>query len=107
MGWEKRGNGQYYYRKKRVNGKVKSQYVGAGEFAHASQVLDQTDSALKALDNQEWQETKATDQAIDHAVDQHLESIQEAIEQTLQELGYRKVKGEWRKKRMPPAKQKI
>lgn len=33
MAWEKRGNRSYFYQKKRIGGKVKSEYVGAGEVA--------------------------------------------------------------------------
>ena len=34
MGWERRGNRQYYYRKERDGKRVKSVYVGCGEVAH-------------------------------------------------------------------------
>ena len=32
MGWEKRGNGLYYYRKKRMGQRVVSEYMGTGLF---------------------------------------------------------------------------
>ena len=99
MGWERRGNGQYYYRKKRINGRVVSLYIGGGEFAAASQVLDQSESASKALEIAAWQDEKNQATAIDQKVNNSLESLQGLIEQTLEGWGYRKVKGEWRKKR--------
>ena len=34
MGWERRGNHEYYYRKEREGSRVKSTYVGRGEMAH-------------------------------------------------------------------------
>jgi len=34
MGWERRGNNQYYYKKEREGSRVKSVYVGCGEIAH-------------------------------------------------------------------------
>ena len=40
MGWETRGNRQYYYRKARIGGRVRSEYVGSGDFAQFSAALD-------------------------------------------------------------------
>jgi hypothetical protein len=34
MGWEQRGNNQYFYRKEREGQKVRSIYLGRGELAH-------------------------------------------------------------------------
>ena len=102
MGWEKRGSGQYYYRKKRVNGRVVSEYVGSGIFAEATQMLDQIEKEKTDLEKIEQQIEKEKVIAMDQAIDQNLESIGELIKSTLIAHGYHKVKGEWRKKRANP-----
>jgi hypothetical protein len=40
MGWEQRGSHQYYYRKERESSRVKSIYVGRGELAELTAMLD-------------------------------------------------------------------
>jgi len=102
MGWEKRGSGQYYYRKKRVNGRVVSEYMGTGILAEATQMLDQMESENKRMQEQKAKDEQEQDAAIDQAIDQNLESIGELIGSVLSDWGYRKVKGEWRKTRTNP-----
>ena len=79
MGWEKRGSGQYYYRKKRVNGRVVSEYAGSGILAEATQMLDQIEKEKTDLEKTEQQIEKEQAAAIDQAIDQNLESIGELI----------------------------
>lgn len=40
MGWEKRGNRDYYYTAERVGGRVVKRYVGAGRVAELAASLD-------------------------------------------------------------------
>lgn len=46
MGWETRGNSRYYYRKRKVAGRVVSEYVGTG--LHAARVVAQEAAAREA-----------------------------------------------------------
>src|SRR5579871_1115678 len=45
MGWEMRKSGTYYYRKKRRNGRVVSEYMGSGEAVEAIARLEELDRA--------------------------------------------------------------
>jgi hypothetical protein len=40
MGWEPRGNGLYYFRYRKVNGRVTRQYLGAGPVAELAAAAD-------------------------------------------------------------------
>ena len=40
MGWEQRGNNPYYYRARRINGRVVKEYVGTGASAEAAAAED-------------------------------------------------------------------
>ena len=49
MGWEKRGNNQYYYKKEREGSRVKSVYVGRGEMAHMISTFESSSVELEKL----------------------------------------------------------
>jgi len=49
MGWEQRGNNQYYYRKQREGFKVKSVYVGRREIAHMISQIQATSPMLEKV----------------------------------------------------------
>jgi hypothetical protein len=57
MAWEKRGNNRYYYRKRWVNGRVKSEYVGAGLAAELSAEVDTLIRQEQDASRAAWQET--------------------------------------------------
>jgi len=47
MGWEKRGNNLYYYRKKRDGDRIVSEYVGNGRMAQRISVEDREERERK------------------------------------------------------------
>lgn len=57
MAWETRGNNLYYYRKHWVNGRVKSEYVGAGMAAELSAEVDTLVRLERDASRAAWQET--------------------------------------------------
>ena len=48
MGWETRRGRRYYYRKRRVAGRVTSEYVGCGAWVEAMAQLEQADRLERA-----------------------------------------------------------
>ncbi len=99
MGWERRGNSQYYYRKIRRGRRVVSEYVGSGEFAILTALLDEEQRA----DRQEQQEAERrrreeADQ-IDHELAQIDDKLRLLTTIMLEEAGYHRHKGQWRKQR--------
>lgn len=99
MGWEKRGNQYYYYRKKRVGKKVISEDYGAGPVAEKIAQEDELVRQKRKNDQQAWLYRQAEFRAIDGALD-FMESITRAlIHAHLLLAGYHTHKGQWRKKR--------
>ena len=47
MGWEQRGDNQYFYKKEREGTRVKSVYVGRGEVAHMISKLQSSSKVLE------------------------------------------------------------
>jgi hypothetical protein len=99
MGWEKRGNNLYYYRKKRDGDRVMSEYVGNGRMAQRISVEDREERERK------WKEIEAMAQKRDsfRVVDQHAVQTSRLIKQVAEVFlimaGYHKHKGQWRKAR--------
>lgn len=99
MGWERRGNHEYYYRKERQGSSVKSTYVGRGEIAHmiskfesSSAEIEQLLRAKKAIEDQELERIEA-------AMDRAVELVQLFTEATLLTAGFHTHRRQWRRKR--------
>lgn len=99
MGWEKRGNKSYYYKKEREGSKVKSVYVGHGEIAHmvaeiqsTSPLLERVARKLKSPEQVKWEKAEA---ALDRASD----LIQLITQAALLSAGYHTHRRQWRRKR--------
>ena len=99
MGWEKRGNHSYYYRKERHGSRVKSTYVGRGEMAHmiskfesSSAEIEKLLRAKKAIEDQELEKIEAT-------IDRAAELVQLFTEASLLTAGFHTHRRQWRRKR--------
>jgi hypothetical protein len=96
MGWD-RG---YYYRTKRVNGRVVRQYVGAGRVAELAAELDAVEREKRRLDALDLRQQKADMAALDADLDTLCKLTDLAARAALLAAGYRRHhRGEWRKRR--------
>lgn len=100
MGWERRGNGRYYYRKQRIGQQVKSQYVGSGELAEAIATLDEMEQLKRQLEQEEQRALRQRLEA-DKAMDRQLNELwgltRRVVTAVLLTNGYHTHKGQWRK----------
>jgi hypothetical protein len=98
MGWEKRRNGYYYYRKRRVNGRVRSEYVGRGDVAQISVEIIQDDQR----DRKTGREARHCARQAEAEIDRQLANVDAALSALtnahLHAEGYHKHKGQWRKR---------
>lgn len=99
MGWEQRGNNQYYYKKEREGSRVKSVYVGCGETAHLIAKFESSSAEIEKLlrvkKSIEAQEVERIEAAIDRAV----ELVQLFTDATLLTAGFHTHRRQWRRKR--------
>jgi len=65
MAWEQRGNGRYYYQKRREGNRIISEYIGSVLFAEAIATLKQLDRLESERMQHQWQETLEAEQVID------------------------------------------
>jgi hypothetical protein len=99
MGWERRGNNQYYYRKEREGSRVKSVYVGRGEIAHMisqiqsnSPLLDRLASLTNSSEAIKLEKTNA-------ALKRSSDLVRLITQATLLSAGFHTHKRQWRKRR--------
>ncbi len=102
MVWETRAgsSGRYYYRARKVNGRVVKEYVGTGDLADALAGLDALDrqsAALRAEEqHQEWERRAA----LDTTVDKFSRVVDGIVVAALEQAGYHQhARGAWRRKR--------
>ena len=99
MAWEPRGNNIYYYRKKRIDGKVISEYVGKGVRAQkiASMYLAVKEKKKKEDDNIRQQ--KKQFYLLNNQIIQMSLLSDQMVGYFLTTAGFHKHKGQWRRRR--------
>ena len=86
MGWEKRGNGTYYYAKERHGSRVLSRYVGYLEERSPLDDIDQAEEAKR----------QAQIEALEATSDEAEEAARLLTDLTLIALGFHQHKRTWR-----------
>ncbi len=100
MSWENRGNRRYYYRRRKVGGKVVSEYLGRGYSAELMQMLDEHERQERQDRRQAWQAIKDDEERLDAQLDEVTKAVNAYAGAVLLVNGYRQHKrGKWRKKR--------
>ena len=103
MGFEKRGNQRYYYRKKRrPDGTVFSEYCGHGKLAR---LLAELDASARDKNNQKQQRFEAKqhrENEVDGQLDELGHVVKAVTEACLIVAGYHQHKRQWRKWRKTP-----
>ncbi len=99
MAWEKRGNRSYFYRKERINGKVKSEYVGSGEVAALLERCEKGRRELKQLEKEKLKRERMKAELIDEQINALSEINQNLVDALFLINGFHQHKRQWRKKR--------
>ena len=99
MGWEERGGRLYYYRKRREDQTVISEYVGSGHLAELAAQLDELrrEEQEEARQHERKKREEAEQQA--QRVRAVMDSIRIFTHASLLAAGYHTHKGQWRKRR--------
>jgi hypothetical protein len=95
MGWE-RG---YYYRVRKVGGRVVREYCGKGEIANGAALIDAKQGMLRRQKAEEWKRTRATIEARDMRLKELCEVVDLLARAALLGAGFHQHhRGEWRRK---------
>ena len=100
MAWETRGSGTYYYRKRKVNGRVVSEYIGTGFtacYVEAQEAQARREHAAAVATERAEREQMAAREA---DLDAFCALTDALVAAALLDAGYRRHhRGEWRKQR--------
>lgn len=103
MGWEQRGSSTFFYQKRRVGGRVVSNYLGRGEWVAAAAALLQHDQRERERERvwalQTIGEAEAATAAAIVALHDLDRIARAAVRAALIEDGFHERKGEWRRRR--------
>ena len=100
MAWETRGKRDYLYRKKRVNGRVVSEYIGTGYQAELVARLEAIESQQAELVRDAERNEHHQQATIDAEIKQHGGRLRHLVNAVLVAAGYHQHKRQWRRKRM-------
>ena len=95
MAWE-RG---YYYRVRKLGGRVVREYVGTGRVAELAAQLDAIERETREAEAAAWRAEKARLEALDADVDALIGVTDLAATAALLAAGYHQHKRQWRRKR--------
>ena len=99
MGWEKRGSGLYYYRKRRIGSRVVSEYMGGGELGEAAAAYDRAAQDAREQELRSAKEEREKITALAEAGAEAEQGIRALVRAFLLLAGYHTHKGQWRRRR--------
>lgn len=99
MAWEMRRGRRYYYHKRRVGGRVVSEYRGSGDWVDAVTRLEQADRIERAVERDDWRSEQNHIKADESALDEVTALIETLTTSYLLAAGCHTHKGTWRRRR--------
>jgi hypothetical protein len=101
VGWKLIKGKHYYYRSVRDGGRVRSEYVGGGEFGELVELIERTESRLRAAEAGEAGARRAGAEAADRAAAGTFAGVEAVVAAALEAADYhRPRRGNWRRRRM-------
>jgi len=101
MGWERRGNAEYYYRSYRVGHRVRKEYLGRGTDTDLLATLASQERHRKERACAEFQRERQAADTINRAVDTFEAALKAELRRQLERAGFRQHnRGEWRRRRV-------
>lgn len=99
MAWEQRNKRRYFYRKRRIGGRVISEYVGDGAIGALAEVMTARAMAEAEAKRKEWEAIRDEQQRLDQMVDDFGKLAYAMAHAALLLSGYHQSRRKWRKKR--------
>src|SRR3954454_3977837 len=99
MAWKRIGNHSYYYRSRRVGGRVVSDYVGRGEVATLMAQVTELDRLERDERREEEQDEREAAEREEMRFAEWFAAVEDLANGALMAAGFHKHRGQWRRRR--------
>jgi hypothetical protein len=99
MCWKTINGHRYYYKSQRVGGRVKSRYLGAGEFASVIAEIDALERLEQAAEREAERDQREEANEEERATTRWFDDVQAVADAAMTEAGFHKHRGQWRRRR--------
>lgn len=99
MSWETRGNNRYYYRRRKVAGRVIGEYVGAGYLAEVMAAEDEAARQARQAAAAEWRSIVEADRRQERTLAEIDTLVRATVAGVMIANGYHTHRRQWRKTR--------
>src|SRR5262249_29757460 len=99
MGWKTINGHRYYYKSRRVGGRIETIYFGAGESGSLMAQIDAIDRLAKAAEREKERDVREESDSEEQAVASWFDHVQAVADAAMVEAGFHKHRGQWRRKR--------
>lgn len=99
MAWLTAGTRKYYYRRRRVGGRVLSEYVATGRTAQIVAQMDEQERQKRAAEAEALRQAQAAQDAVDREVDALGAQVRRYVTAVLLATGHHQHRRQWRKQR--------
>jgi hypothetical protein len=104
MAWEVRGGRHYYYRSRRIDGRVCKEYVGTGPVADIVAQWDEQDRRGREEETEALREERRHVEGLEEPIRELCDAAETLARAALVASGYRQHnRGEWRKRHERPS----
>jgi hypothetical protein len=98
MAWLTKPSGRrYYYRRRKVGGRVVSEYIGSGYVADLAAQLDARDRLKQQAERERVRRDRAVQEELDEQVDEVGKQVTDLVTAVLLVSGYHTHKRQWRR----------
>lgn len=96
MAWEERNGRRYYYRKRRVDGQVVSEYIGQGHLVELFARCDELERHTKTIARRDRINFHQEFRRIDQSIEKYRRLVRNIVAAALIGAGYHEHRGQWR-----------
>jgi hypothetical protein len=98
MGWKTINERRYYYKSRRVGGRIETTYFGTGEPASLMARIDEFEQLERAAERWAEREEREESAAEHKAIADWFDGVQAVADAAMAEAGFHKHRGQWRRK---------
>jgi hypothetical protein len=99
MGWKTINGHRYYYKSRRVGGRIETTYHGAGESASLFAQIDAIDRLEKVAEREKDRDEREESDSEEQTIAGWFDHVQTVADAAMVEAGFHKHRGQWRRKR--------